>query len=320
VTPSAPAVSVAIPCYRVTAYICEALDSLRRQTFRNFEVILVNDGCPDTTNLERALRPYEGEFRYINQKNGGPSSARNAAILAARAPLVAFLDGDDLLEPDYLRAQIEILASNPEIDVVYPDVLFFGGSRWDGSLTSERMPSRGEIGLRGLLEGTCHVYVGAVSRRETLIRAGLMDPAIRMAEDLDLWVRVCKAGGKIMYCNQPLARHRMRDTSASDDKLAILHGAIRVYEKSLRTLDLTAEERGWFNGATRRMESQIDYYLGRKALYEENRTEAIERLRSANIVMKDGKLSLIVATLKLFPRLAYFYVHRKYPTQYLYLH
>src|ERR1035438_10531998 len=59
-----PLVSVIVPCYRVTAFIAEALDSLRAQTFRDFEAIVVNDGCPDTENLERALAPYQSGIVY----------------------------------------------------------------------------------------------------------------------------------------------------------------------------------------------------------------------------------------------------------------
>jgi glycosyltransferase involved in cell wall biosynthesis len=85
-TDTEPAVSVIVPCYRVTEYIREALDSLRAQTFRNFETIVINDGCPDTANLERALEPYRGEIVYIKQENTGLSGARNSGIKAARAP------------------------------------------------------------------------------------------------------------------------------------------------------------------------------------------------------------------------------------------
>jgi len=66
-----PAVSVIVPAYNVTRYIGDALDSLRAQTFRNFETIVVNDGCPDSANLERVLEPYRGEIVYIRQENQG---------------------------------------------------------------------------------------------------------------------------------------------------------------------------------------------------------------------------------------------------------
>jgi glycosyltransferase involved in cell wall biosynthesis len=112
--PPAPAVSVVIPCYKVTAFIADALDSARAQTFRNFETIVVNDGCPDTANFERALAPYQDEIRYIKQENRGVGGALNTGILAARAPLIALLSGDDIWKPNYLEYQVDYLEKHPE--------------------------------------------------------------------------------------------------------------------------------------------------------------------------------------------------------------
>ena len=79
-TDTPPAVSVIVPCYRVTEYVSEALDSLRAQTFRNFETIVVNDGCPDIAALERALEPYRSEIVYIKQENTGAGRRGNRGI------------------------------------------------------------------------------------------------------------------------------------------------------------------------------------------------------------------------------------------------
>src|ERR1700692_783320 len=111
-----PAVSVIVPAYKVTDFIAKTLDSLRSQTFRDFETIVVNDGCPDSENLERVLEPYRGEIVYIRQENQGLAGARNTAIKAARAPLVGLLDSDDAWEPDYLEVQTKFLAEHPQVD------------------------------------------------------------------------------------------------------------------------------------------------------------------------------------------------------------
>ena len=100
----APRVSVIIPAYRVTDFIVDTLQSVFDQTFTDYEVILVNDGSPDTPRLERALEPYRDRIRYIVQENGGPARARNTAIRAARAPLIAQLDGDDQWFPTFLES------------------------------------------------------------------------------------------------------------------------------------------------------------------------------------------------------------------------
>src|ERR671939_2007579 len=97
-----PAVSVIIPAYNAAAHIGAALDSVFAQTFTDYEVIVVNDGSPDTPELERALDAYAGRLLYVRQENRGPSGARNAGIRRARGEYVALLDSDDLWLPAYL--------------------------------------------------------------------------------------------------------------------------------------------------------------------------------------------------------------------------
>ena len=100
-------VSIIIPAYSAARFIGAALDSVFAQTFRDYEVVLVNDGSPDTRELEEVLKPYEGKIEYIVQENRGLSGARNTGIRAARSEFVAFLDADDIWEPNYLQRQFE---------------------------------------------------------------------------------------------------------------------------------------------------------------------------------------------------------------------
>ena len=147
----APAVSVIIPAYGVTAYIAEALDSVLAQTYTDFEIILVNDGCPDTAALEAVLRPYLDRIVYVKKENGGVSSARNAGIRVARAPLIALLDGDDAWTPDYLAVQTSFLREHPQTDIVYSNGVVFGDSRLAGCLAMDLSPSHGEVNFESLL-------------------------------------------------------------------------------------------------------------------------------------------------------------------------
>ena len=110
-----PAVSVIIPTYNTALYIGTALASVFAQTFQDIEVIVINDGSPDTPQLERVLAPYRDRIRYLVQDNAGVSAARNAGIRAARAPLVATLDADMQNDPVDLPA---MLAALPGHDAV----------------------------------------------------------------------------------------------------------------------------------------------------------------------------------------------------------
>src|SRR6516165_6057925 len=119
-----PLVSVIIPAYNSAAHIRETLESVLSQTYHNFEVILINDGSPDTEEFECAIAPCRDRIVYIRQENGGPSAAHNAGIRRARGEYLAFLDSDDVWFPTCLAAQVDLaLSRQPACDLVYSDVL-----------------------------------------------------------------------------------------------------------------------------------------------------------------------------------------------------
>jgi len=317
-----PAVSVIVPCYKATEYIPEALDSLRAQTFRNFETIVINDGCPDTANLERALEPYRGEILYLRQENTGPAGARNRGIRASRAPLIVPLDADDLLEPTYLEVQTGILRDHPEIDVLYPNCVYFGADAgsWSGRKGMDMFPPSGEPTFQSILSEQWVVANISTVRREALMRVGLYDPELTSAQDLDLWLRLAKAGAKFSYHRQPLFRYRIRKGNFSDDKSGRARAAIRVYQKFLAADPVAEEERRLLQDAIRGQEAIIEFILGRKALYACHRDEALRRLTLANKTLNNNKLRAAILMLRVWPGLLYKLVHHRYPTEYSFLH
>jgi glycosyltransferase involved in cell wall biosynthesis len=319
-SPSTPAVSVIIPAYNVTAFIVDALDSLRAQTFRDFETIVVNDGCPDTANLERVLEPYRGEIVYIRQENQGVAAARNTALRAARAPLVALLDPDDMWEPEYLEVQTGHLASNPETGVACANVTFIGESRFQGQTFLDMFPDRGEIDFRRLLGQHCRISSSVTARRELILRAGLFDSTLRAAEDLHLWLRLAHMGTRFIRTERPLIRYRARLESLSNDPIRLGGDLLKVYRNLSETLDLNAEDRACLEGAIRREEATLDFFLGKKALYAGRNQEARERLVRANRVMGSRKVSVALLALRIAPGLLHKLVHWRNPTEFKFLH
>ncbi|MDP8988916.1 MAG: glycosyltransferase family 2 protein [Acidobacteriota bacterium] len=319
-SPSTPAVSVIVPAYNVTPFIADALDSLRTQTFRDFETIVVNDGCPDTANLERVLEPYRSEIVYIRQENRGLAGARNTAIRAARAPLVALLDSDDAWEPDYLEVQTGFLAEHAQTDVVSPNAFFVGETPFLGKTVTDLFPTRGPVSFGSLLARDNHIFVGVTVRREAILRAGLFDPALRSAEDLDLWLRMAHGGASFMYHGRPLVRYRARPDSLSNDPIWIITHVLQVYRKLSETLVLSLPDRACLEGAIRREEANLDFYLGKKALYSGRIQEARERLGRANEVLRNRKTTFALLALRIAPGLLHKMVRWHSPTEYEFLH
>jgi len=319
-TSSAPAVSVIVPAYNVTRFIAETLDSLRAQTFRDFETIVVNDGCPDSANLERVLEPFRGEIVYIRQENLGLAGARNTAVRAARAPLVALLDSDDIWEPNYLEVQIGFFAADPHIDVVSPNASFFGETLFPGKTITDLFPNHGEVTFRSLVELKNRIFGGLMARREAILRAGLFDPSLRSAEDLDLWLRMAHGGARFVYNHLPLYRYRARPDSLSNDPIWITTHVLQVYRKLSGTLDLKPQDRSALDAAIRRDEAILDFYLGKKALYAGRIEEARERLTQSNRVLCNRKVSLALLALRIAPGLFHKLVHWRSPTEYQFMH
>lgn len=319
-SPATPAVSVIVPAYKVTSFIGDTLDSLRSQTVRDFETIIVNDGCPDTANLERVLEPYRSEIVYIRQENKGLAGARNTAIQAARAPLVALLDSDDAWEPTYLEVQTSFLAKHPQTDVVSPNAFFVGETLFPGKTMVDLFPPRSEVSFRSLLNGENHIFVGVTARREAILRAGLFDAALRSAEDLDLWLRMAHGGARFSYHDRPLVRYRARPDSLSNDPIWITTHVLQVYRKLSGILDLNAEDRGCLDAAIRREEANLDFYLGKKALYAGRRQEAREQLNRANRVLHSRKVTFALLALRLAPGLLHKLIRWRNPTEYTFLH
>jgi len=298
-----PVVSVLIPAYNVTAYIAETLNSVLAQDFREpYEIIVVNDGCPDSANLEKALQPFRSAIHYVRQENGGPSAARNTAIRAAHAAYVATLDADDAWLPNYLSYQMNVLRSNPDIDLLYPDVELFGDTPLAGRRGMDLAPSEGTATFESLLDQRCTVFQCVTAKREVIERAGLWDPAIRHAEDFDLWLRIAWQGSRIAFHRTILGRHRIWGQSLSADELSMCAGQIYVYQKMARTLPLTAAQRAIVERQTEITAANHSLIQGKQAFLAQDFARARDCIRKANQTLRKRKLSLLTEGLRIAPR------------------
>lgn len=300
---SKPLISVVLPAYQVSQFIGEALESVFAQTFRDFEVVVVNDGSPDTRQLEAVLAPYRDRIIYIVQENGGVSSARNTAVRAASGEWIASLDPDDLWEPEYLQHQVDYLGEHPELSVVYGDAELFGPEAIPGSTVMQMSPSEGEVTFAGLIRQQCTViHCATLAKRQAIIDAGLFDEALRSSEDFDLWVRIVRRGGKIAYHRERLAKYRRHSTSLTANRVWIEEHYLRVLQKTA-AYDLTLQERAVVEEQQEFMQGRLDLARGKQYLAEGDYVKAIPLFRSAQQTQQSWKLSVVLVGLKLFPTL-----------------
>jgi GT2 family glycosyltransferase len=236
-----PRVSAIVPAYNSVRYLPEAIDSVLAQTYRDFEIIVVDDGSTDGT--QGVLARYGDRIRVVRQSNQGSAAARNAGILAARGEFIAFLDADDLWLPQKLERQMRLFGERPEIGWVYSDYREFDesglGTRSFFEREGLRHPPEGWV-LPALAEGCITWTTTVVMRASCFHEAGLFDPVFPRAQDYDMWLRLA-ARFPVACVAEVLAlyrRHQAQVTTKSRPGLVHCH-TWRVLNKFIR-----AEYRG----------------------------------------------------------------------------
>ncbi|MBX6365071.1 MAG: glycosyltransferase family 2 protein [Gemmatimonadetes bacterium] len=301
---SVPRVSVVIPAYNSAPFIAETLESVLTQTYTDYEIIVVNDGSPDTPELEAVLAPYASRITYIAQENRGPGGARNTGVRRARGEFVAFLDSDDTWAAEFLSSQLAMFEADPGLDLVYADALLVGDSPLAGRTLMEVAPSQGEPTFERLAAEECTVFTSTVvARKRALLDAGLFDEQFFHSEDWDLWLRLAHRGGRIAYQRRVLACHRAHPQSLTAQSGALLRGPIRVADKAISALSLMPHQRAL-------LEKRAQWYAAHLALMDSKRhlvdgrfREAQRLLREANITLKSKKLRTAAFLLRLTPSL-----------------
>ncbi len=192
--------SVIIPTYNRASFITKAVDSILRQSFNDYEVVVVDDGSTDTTR--QALQQYGKRITIVDQANSGVSAARNAGIAKANGKWITFLDSDDEWKENYLARQLEHIRSNPNVIAFITNAINIhpGGAsqthfknpilkRFDG-----RTFVRIKRPFRAIMNHPHWYLQSMVVRRDILLRTGLFDTSLTMAEDLDLIARLALEG------------------------------------------------------------------------------------------------------------------------------
>jgi glycosyltransferase involved in cell wall biosynthesis len=206
-----PLVSVVVPAYNSERTLKASVDSILAQDFRDFEIIVVNDGSSDST--KSILANYDSQIQVIDQNNRGAPAARNTGVSAASGKLIAFLDSDDLWSPDKLAKSVAALALNPSASLVFSDCC---GLRADGTM-STFYSYHGAPSLKEMLDNGFEIVPSAVMmRRDVFIACGGFSERFAPIyfEDLWLWF-LAREMGEFEYIPKELTTIRLRDKRLS---------------------------------------------------------------------------------------------------------
>jgi glycosyltransferase involved in cell wall biosynthesis len=301
VASAAPTVSVIIPTYKTANLIAACLDSVFAQTYQDFEAIVVNDGSPDTPELEKVLAPYMDRIVYIKQENKRTAGARNNAIRNARGEFVAFLDSDDTWMPDHLASQMQMFSADPSLGLTYSNGLV--GMPGEEREFMERCPSTGEATFDSLLVERCQIPISTVVARKTaIVKAGMFDEKLARCDDYDMWVRTAFHGAKIAYSRKVQARMPVgRPGSLSQSRARMAEGYWTILEKYKQTLPLKEADRKVVEKRAAEIHARFLLEEGKSKMGQRDFGQAQKLFSEANEYLHQPSLSLTVMGLKIAP-------------------
>jgi len=245
-----PLVSVIIPVYNAEKYIKKTLESVLVQSFKDYEVIVVDDGSTDHTPA--ILDPFKDKITYIRQENsGGPASPRNSGILAAKGKYIALFDSDDIMFEKKLEKDIQILKNNPDVSLLFSNFILLENEvprsySWFEKENVKKIintiprvqtgatsycftrPVYDEI-LQNNFIGTSTVVV----KKSDIVDTGLFDESLIVIEDRDMWLRLSKAGKIFAFNTEVLSYYRFLEGSISRQTKNII-SRLNFYNRLLK--------------------------------------------------------------------------------------
>lgn len=208
-------VSVIIPTYNRADYLRDAVESALAQTFRNFEILIVDDGSTDCTSEVAAS--YRGKARYLTQQNSGPAAARNNGIRNAAGRYIAFLDSDDVWLPEMLSRQISMFQANPTAGLAATGYrLMDAEQQISDAIIMDRKEL--EAARKGDHYKNFFATSGVMVKKECFQSVGLFNENLDFAEDWDMWLRILQHYG-FVYLPEVLMHYRVHPAKISAGSL-----------------------------------------------------------------------------------------------------
>lgn len=212
---SEPLVSILMSAYNVSELISDAIESVLAQDYKNFELIIINDGSTD--NTEEIIKTFnDNKIRYILQQNQGVSAAVNNAINQSRGEFVIRLDSDDMMTPDFISKHLKQFKDNPDADLIYCDDYLIDENAKPIRIIERQEYSERNILIRDLFRnGFPVVPFRTCIKRSVFERIGFFDEKLLVAEDYDMMRRFVMHGLKACHLKGALYLRRITKNSLS---------------------------------------------------------------------------------------------------------
>lgn len=288
-----PAVSIIIPNYNTAGYIRETLESVFGQTFRSFEVIVVNDASPDTAEFREVIKPYLDRIILSeNISNLGTSATRNQATSLARSEFICFLDADDIWRPTFLE-DLVAFQNEGNYDLVYADCETFTTGRGDEQDRSDLNPQQGPIDRHHLIEGKCHILPsGSLIRKASFLAVNGFDADVTRTEDFDLWMRMLFDGARFGYLRKVLFKFRISPGSGSGDAVVRIERSIICWRTLQKKLKFSESETSIIEYHISDLEAGALRANGRDAIYRRDWPAAKLAFQKAMSIARKIRLPL----------------------------
>ncbi len=207
--------SVIMPVYNAEKYLKESIESVLNQTYSNFEFIIINDGSTDKSlDIIRNYEKIDDRIILVSRQNKGLVNTLNEGIELANSPYIARMDADDICEINRFEKQMEFLQKNLKFDVIGSCVNVIGNITSNSLIEKYLNKDINDNFREGLLTyWYCFAHSSVIMKKETIVRVGKYKE--NRAEDLELWLRILKNGGKIVKLHEKLIYFRVNDQSKS---------------------------------------------------------------------------------------------------------
>jgi glycosyltransferase involved in cell wall biosynthesis/O-antigen ligase len=228
-------ISVIIPAYNIENYISKTIESVLSQTYKNLEIIIVDDGSTDNTNnIIQKYAKKEKRIIVLSQNNKGPSAARNLGFSVAKGEYLCIIDGDDIMLPEKIESQACLLESNPSIGFTYSKVYYFKDKINDIYIRDLAAIDGSDLVHQKLLKyGTFITPNSVFFRKNVFDQFGGFDESLRSSEDFDYWLSLSKRGVNFLHQDKYLTLCRIREGSATSNSIVIYSTLITVFERYL---------------------------------------------------------------------------------------